>query len=551
MCSGGFLVKKIILLLVLSYFFLMFGNGLFSLSNPDEVFYALTAKEMNIKNVWMTPYIFDYPQFEKPIFTYWLLKIAFLGFGVSSFSARFFPAVFGIIGVLAVYWFGIVTFKDTKKAFMCSLITMSSILYAGLSRIVLTDMIFTVFILLALVSFVWGYLNRNKKNISIILFYVFCAFAVLTKGPLGFGLPFLVVVLFLLIQKDIKYILCGYSLVGFIAMLAISVPWYVLMIKKYGQSFNHEFFYNDHWRRVIEAEHKSHDKWYIYPGYILVGVFPWTLYFIPAFISLFKNIKKKTNPVYVFLACWIGVIFVVFQAAHSKLVSYILPLYPALYVLTGDYIDNIITNEKYKKSLFNISIINYFVLCFIPVGVIFAVAKGYGNIAYKLPFYIAAFVLMTLMLVYLILVARKSFLKSIYVLSLLVMVILGTIPFAKRDLEISLTSEKAARYLIENYKIDNLILTSKFYARGVRYYTDKGVAVVNIGGKNYFSPHPMPYLDSEEKVKDFFEKQKVTYCVVYKEYVEEISKIAGDNELSCETLKVIGDDYILRVQAKV
>jgi len=543
-------MKKIILLLILAYFFLMFGNGLFGLSNPDEVFYAQTAKEMHIKNVWMTPYIFGHPQFEKPIFTYWLLRIAFLVLGISSFSARFFTSVFGIIGVLTVYWFGIIIFKNAKKAFICSLVTMSSILYAGLSRIVLTDMIFSVLILLSLASFVWGYLNRDKKNISIILFYVFCAIAVLAKGPLGFMLPFLIVILFLIIQKDLGYLFCRHSLLGVLIMFFISAPWYILMIKKYGYSFNYEFFYNDHWRRVIEAEHKSHDKWYIYPGYMLVGVFPWTVYFITAFINLFNNVKKKTNPMYVFIACWIGVVFVVFQAAHSKLVSYIFPLYPALFILIGDYIYDITTNEKSKKTIFNISVINYFLFCFLPVGVIFAVSKGYGNISFKYPFYVSAFVFMTLMLVYLILVARKHFIKSIYVLSASTMIVLGTIPFAKNDLQNSLTSEKVSKYLIENYKIDNLILTSKFYARGICYYTDKDVAVINIRGKNYFSPHPITYLDNEEKVRDFFGKQKVTYCVIYKDHVEEIFKIAG-NDFNCETLKVIGDDHVLRVQMKV
>ena len=56
--------KHIFILIVLSYFFFIFGNGIFSLTNPDEVFYAQTAKEMMERNSWMTPYIFGQPQFE-------------------------------------------------------------------------------------------------------------------------------------------------------------------------------------------------------------------------------------------------------------------------------------------------------------------------------------------------------------------------------------------------------------------------------------------------------------------------------------------------------
>src|SRR3989338_9237585 len=106
--------KYLLILIILSYFFLMFGNGILSLTNPDEVFYAQTAREMAKHNSWMTPYLFGQPQFEKPILTYWLLRFAFIMFGITSFSARFFPALFAIIGVVALYFFGLLWFKDEK-----------------------------------------------------------------------------------------------------------------------------------------------------------------------------------------------------------------------------------------------------------------------------------------------------------------------------------------------------------------------------------------------------------------------------------------------------
>jgi 4-amino-4-deoxy-L-arabinose transferase-like glycosyltransferase len=83
-------LKHILILVGLSYFFFMLGNSILSLTNPDEVFYAQIAKEMAQHKTWMVPYLFGHPNFEKPIFTYWLLRIGFIIFGISSFSARFF-----------------------------------------------------------------------------------------------------------------------------------------------------------------------------------------------------------------------------------------------------------------------------------------------------------------------------------------------------------------------------------------------------------------------------------------------------------------------------
>ena len=51
---------------ILAYFLLMFGNGIVSLTHPDEVFYIQSAKEMLAHNSWLTPMIFGDVQFEKP-----------------------------------------------------------------------------------------------------------------------------------------------------------------------------------------------------------------------------------------------------------------------------------------------------------------------------------------------------------------------------------------------------------------------------------------------------------------------------------------------------
>ena len=177
--------KQILVLLVLAYVFFILGNGILSLTNPDEVFYTQTAKEMVQQRSWLTPYLFGAPQFEKPVLLYWFLRIAFMLFGISSFSARFFPAFFAALGVVAAYFLSLSGFKNKEKAFISSLILMSSGLYIGLARTVFTDMIFSVFILLSLMSFYWDYSRRNKAGPGILWFFIFSGLAVLTKGPLG------------------------------------------------------------------------------------------------------------------------------------------------------------------------------------------------------------------------------------------------------------------------------------------------------------------------------------------------------------------------------
>lgn len=539
--------KYILILIVLSYCFLMLGNGILSLTNPDEVFYAQTAKEMVRYHSWLTPYLFDAPQFEKPIFLYWVLRIGFILFGKTNFSVRFFPALFGMLGVIAVYFLGLIGFRNEKKAFICSLILLSSGLYMGLSRTLFTDMIFSIFILFSLASFYWGYSRSNGKALGIILFFVFSALAVLTKGPLGFILPLSVVFLFLFIRKDTKFIFCKYSLWGFLIFLGVSLPWYVYMTAKYGPGFINEFFYNDHIRRLFEAEHLGNDKWYFYPASIVGCMFPWSLFTLVSLILLFKNIRKNANAFNIFLFSWIVIVFCVFEVAHSKLVSYIFPLFPALALITGDFIYGTALFENRNRVFFIISNVMAVILFLFPIAIMVLLPR----FASYLPTLNYAYVFISSLIIFagifLFFVLKYKFFKAVFSLSFIVPIVLFFFYSIHEKIEPYISSQIASSYLLKNYNVGSQIICSKFFARGVRYYTDKEIAIIGIPESNFFSPHPVVFLGTDEKVKDYLRNKPLTYWVLRKSTIKDVERIAG-KEYKFPILKQIGNEYILKVE---
>ncbi|MFH1440616.1 MAG: glycosyltransferase family 39 protein [Candidatus Omnitrophota bacterium] len=552
--------KNIFLLIILSYFFFFLGNSIFSLTNPDEVFYVQTAREMIDHNSWATPYLFDQPQFEKPVFLYWLLRIVFMFFGRTSFVARFIPALFATIGILAVYALVVLGLRNRKKAFISSLILMSSGIYIGLARTVFTDMVFSVFIVLSLLSFYWGYLRREYKALSMILFSISAGAAVLTKGPLGVVIPGLVVILFLVLRKDLKYLFSKYLVWAIAVFLLVSLPWYILMVKKYGQSFTQEFFYNDHLRRFLEAEHYNNDTWYFYPLSMVLGMFPWVLYVIAGLFYLVKKFADNEDSVYDLLLLWIGVVFLVFQPAHSKLVSYVFPCFPALAIIAGNFIyDADIYRGRLKKgalfaamatsAAFIIMTAALIVFLFIPPKVIIE------YIPTKQPLYVVSFLLLVITVVFFILNKRSKIIKSSYALMLVIPVMFTGVPFVQKNIEPYLSSKEICRYLSDNHLVNNKILCSKPFARGIRYYTDKQVAVMNTFGKQFFSAHPVPFLDDDHKVLEFFRGQKITYCVLKKSDISDIERIPGcvpafGKEFNYKVLKKVGNEYVLKITPK-
>src|SRR3989338_9206224 len=91
----------ILILSVLCGYLFFFQLGGMALTDPDETFYAQTAKEMLQANDWLTPRLYGEPQFEKPILFYWLIELSFKAFGVNEFAARLPSAVFALLGVIA------------------------------------------------------------------------------------------------------------------------------------------------------------------------------------------------------------------------------------------------------------------------------------------------------------------------------------------------------------------------------------------------------------------------------------------------------------------
>jgi 4-amino-4-deoxy-L-arabinose transferase-like glycosyltransferase len=539
-------LKYILILFFLCYFFFFLGNGLISLTSPDEVFYAQTAKEMAQHHSWMTPILFDQPQFEKPILLYWLLRVAYLIFGVTSSSARFFPACFALLGVIGVYFFSKLIFKEEKKGFVSALVLLSSCLYIGLARTVFTDMVFSVLIFFSLWSFYWGYLDERHKRTGIILFFIFSALAVLTKGPLGLVIPFLVVFVFLILLRRIKFIFCKDTIWGLLIFSAIALPWYFFVSIKYGPSFTHEFFYNDHYRRLIAAEHSANNTWYFYPLTVIGCMFPWSIFTAVAIFYMFRR-KNNADKSSLFLACWFMITLLVFQFAHSKLTSYIFPMFPALAMICGNFIYDSLVQKERQRQFFVCSALTWFIALLILSGLLVFGFKFSHYLSSLRPvyFFISAFILWLA-------IAGLALLKNKYSLVLYLFVsilplFMIVVPFIRKDIEPYLSSKYASEYLLNNYLPGkgSYLLCSKNFVRGTRFYTGMKVAV--LGSSNFFSPHPVPFLSSDEEAGNFLRQQPLVYGFLKKSDLENLKRIAG-KEFEYRLLKNIGDQYIVKIE---
>ena len=106
---------------------------------------------------------------------------------------------------------------------------------------------------------------------------------------------------------------------------------------------------------------------------LMVGFFPWSIFFLPFLIDLVRSCKSESEAQdpRVFAICWIGVVVGLFTLASTKLPSYITPCYPALAVLMGDFIHRL-ADSKAKIANFW-PYVSYSVLGFVGLAVAIAI----------------------------------------------------------------------------------------------------------------------------------------------------------------------------------
>lgn len=321
---------NIAIILCVSWLITFIHLGNLPLVDPDEPVYAQTALEMLQNQDFISPRIYGEFWYDKPPMYYWLVAGAFKMFGVGEFAARFPSALLAVLGSLLIYLSGRKLFND-RTGLLAALILATSLEYFYLSKAAVTDMTLTFFLTGALVAF----LLKNNY-----MFYTCAALAVVTKGPIGAVFCGAIVVLYLLVTGNLARLKSMKLFSGGALFIAIAAPWYLAMYYYHGMDFISTFFGFHNMTRFLSPEHPLGTFWYFYIPVLTIGFFPWTAFLIQAVIEGWKEKGQDRNHI-MFLVIWASVVFLFFTLSQTKLVSYILPMYPPIAMLVGWYFDKI------------------------------------------------------------------------------------------------------------------------------------------------------------------------------------------------------------------
>ncbi len=305
----------------------------------DEPSYGCCALKMLLDHNYIVPkYYFEETILaDKPPLFPWLIAYSYKVFGISDFASRI-PSAFSAILLVLFTWYIGKKILGTKTGLISAFILASSVEYLFLGRRAATDIVFCLFFSSSLYSMYMSYFNKKPKVkiCWMILSGTFAGLALLTKGPVGILLQFLILTIFLIFKKqiNIKHIKI-YLIIGLVALI-VSLPWYIAVHISTNGEFTKSFFFTQNIERFISVVGKHPGAFWFYLPILLLGFMPWTLFLIPALYDFLKHLRNKNfNSFTLFCLVWFSVIFIFFSFSKTKLATYILLAFPPISLISG------------------------------------------------------------------------------------------------------------------------------------------------------------------------------------------------------------------------
>lgn len=351
----------------------------------DEPRNAGCAEEMLARHDWIVPTFNGELRTHKPVLLYWAMMAADQLPVDREFAARLPSALCGIGTLIVTFLIGNRIYGESTGR-LAALILASSIMFVVAGRAATPDATLTFLTTLALYVFVcaaFAPLPPGKAEAHATLergwqvsqwnaigLYAAMAVAVLAKGPVGFVLPWTVVLAFTLLDHHSEFVDAPIKwhrrcikllhwLVGMlqpeyfvrnlrqlrpvtlvVAMAAIALPWYVWVGIRTDGEWLRGFFVEHNLERALRPlEGHSGGLWF-YPVAILAGFFPWSVFMVPLgiFSSHARALPLRERRATSFFWIWIFVYVAAFSLARTKLPSYVTPTYPALALLTSRFL---------------------------------------------------------------------------------------------------------------------------------------------------------------------------------------------------------------------
>src|ERR1700730_4765824 len=164
------------------------------------------------------------------------------------------------------------------------------------------------------------------------VFWVAEVVAILLKGPPGPALAIVTIAALSIADRDLRWLRGLYPLAGVVFMIIIVMPWVIAIDRATEGAFLAEAIGHDLAFKLIGSQESHGAPPFSYLLLTMATFWPGSLLLVPA---LARGWRRHELPVERFLLAWLVPAWAFLELVPTKLPHYVLPLYPALALLTA------------------------------------------------------------------------------------------------------------------------------------------------------------------------------------------------------------------------
>ncbi|MBK1833363.1 ArnT family glycosyltransferase [Roseibacillus ishigakijimensis] len=324
------------------------GIWVLPLVDRDEPRFSHATVEMMDRGEWAVPYFNDEYRFDKPPLTYWWMRANFEVLGINEFGARLHSALSSWLVAILLFFFARRLGLDRKMAFLAGAGWLTALQVLIHSRLAVADMPLILFIVLAMSQLHRVMHGQGQRGLNLLLLTLWFALGFLAKGPLAYAIPqTALLVLFgffwwkgrkagaeetqeLRQQRTQVWQAQKAVLITLLPSLALVALWGIpALIDTQGAYFGIGIG-----KHVVERGTGAMNERFFIPGiyYLLIIIpflLPWTAHLPGTLKKSWRQGDLDTR----FLLAWFVAPFLVFSFYATQLPHYILPGYPAFFLL--------------------------------------------------------------------------------------------------------------------------------------------------------------------------------------------------------------------------
>src|SRR6201994_542016 len=326
--------------------FLLFLPGFFNIPpiDRDEARFAQATKQMVETGDFVDIRFQDDVRYKKPVGIYWMQAAA-----VEAASALHLPraqvriwiyrvpSLIGAFGAMLLTYWTALAFVTRRGAILAALIMGSSVLLGVEARLAKTDAMLLLTVVAAMGAMARVYLSWQRGEdpehppwSHPAIFWTALAGGILLKGPLILMFVGLTIVSLAIADRGASWLWRLRPVWGLMWMLVLVLPWFIAIFLRAGDAFFTDSLGGDMLAKLAAQEsHGAPPGFYLvlfwitfWPGAPLAGMA------VPAVW------RARREPGAQYLLAWLVPSWIVFELFLTKLPHYVLPLYPAIAILT-------------------------------------------------------------------------------------------------------------------------------------------------------------------------------------------------------------------------